>query len=324
MQDTNNLLKIVKFDAKYFSMIDRKVITNAARGVGFDLVGVLPAEALGEERKRFEQWLLDGNASTLDYLSRNVDKRFDVQLLVEGARSVVICAISYLSPFSRGYAPECKAKIASYALARDYHLTIKEMLYALAENLKREHPNLRYRAFTDSAPLAEKSLAVRAGFGWIGRQSLVVNPKLGTMFHLGELVIDEVVDEYDKPMEGVGCGSCRRCVDSCPNGAILDNRTIDTRRCISCRTIEREDPASDVALHGWVFGCEECQTCCPFNYHAPMHANPRFDPLFNPLTIDWEEMSDESFKSMAGETPLMRSGLERIRRNVHKNRREKL
>jgi epoxyqueuosine reductase len=319
VQVTNNLLKIVNFDAKYFSMIDRNVITNAAVSVGFDLVGVLPAQALVDERKRFEQWLIDGNASTLDYLGRNVDKRFDVRLLVEGAQSVIICAISYLSPYSRGYDERCKTKIASYALARDYHLTIKEMLNSMAEELKRSYPNLRYRAFTDSAPLAEKSLAVRAGLGWIGRQSLVVNPKLGTMFHLGELVIDMLVDEYDKPMEGVGCGSCRRCVDSCPNAAILDNRTIDTRRCISCRTIEREDTSSVASLHGWIFGCEECQSCCPFNHHASMHTNARFDPLFNPMAVDWEALDDASFREMAGQTPLVRSGLERIRRNALKN-----
>ena len=195
MQVTNNLLKIVKFDTKYFSMIDKKVIINAAKSVGFDMVGVVAAEALVEERKRFEQWLLDGNNSTLAYLERNVDKRFDMRLLVEGARSVVICAVSYLSPYGRGYDEACNTKVASYALARDYHKSIKEMLCALAEELKLHNPKLQYRAFTDSAPVAEKSLAVRAGLGWIGRQSLLINPHFGSMLHLGELVIDDVVDE---------------------------------------------------------------------------------------------------------------------------------
>lgn len=301
-------------------MIDKNVIMNAALSAGFDLVGVVPAETLSDERKRFEQWMLDGNHSTLGYLERNVEKRFDARLLVEGARSVIICAISYLSPFGRGYDEGCATKVASYALARDYHTTIKEMLHAMAEEIRGVYPALRYRAFTDSAPLAEKSLAVRAGLGWIGRQSLVVNPKLGTMFHLGELVIDDVVDAYDKPMEGVGCGTCRRCVDSCPNGAILENRTVDTRRCISCRTIEREDATSDVPLHGWIFGCDECQSCCPFNQHAPLHRDARFDPLYNPLDVDWLAMSDEDFKRVVGDTAMTRSGLERIKCNVLKSR----
>ena len=300
-------------------MIAKNIITNLAKEVGFDLVGVVPAEALVEEHKRFSEWLLAGNHSTLGYLERNIEKRFDARLLVEGAKSVLICAISYRSQYSLGYADDCCTKIASYALARDYHTTIKEMLRELAERLVEYAPELRFRTFTDSAPVAEKSLAVRAGFGWVGRNSLVVNPKLGSMILLGELIINEVVDEYDSPMNGVGCGSCQACVDSCPNSAILDNRTIDTRRCISCRTIEREGATEDIKLDGWIFGCDACQTVCPFNRHAPMHTNPRFDPIIAVDTLDeacWQSMSEEEFAALASETPLTRSGLERIRGNI--------
>lgn len=300
-------------------MISRKVITKTALEVGFDIVGVVRAEHLQEEYNRFNEWLLEGNASTLDYLKRNVEKRFDASRLVEGGRSVVICAISYLSPYSRGYDEGAKTKIASYALARDYHVTIKELLTKLAEQLKGHNPQLRYRAFTDSAPLAEKSHAVRAGLGWIGRNSLLVTPHHGSMLHLGELVIDDEVDEYDAPMEAVGCGECRRCIEACPNSAILANRTIDTRRCISCRTIEREAEGEDVNLDGWIFGCDACQTVCPYNKRAPLHTNPLFDPLFAPTTLgikEWQEMTEEEFEAMAGTTPLTRAGLDRIKRNI--------
>lgn len=300
-------------------MIAKKVITNLVMEAGFDLVGVVKAEALVEEHKRFSEWLLAGNHSTLGYLERNIEKRFDASLLVEGAKSVLICAVCYRSQYSLGYDDDCRTKIASYALARDYHTTIKEMLRELAERLVEYAPGLRFRAFTDSAPVAEKSLAVRAGLGWIGRNSLVVNPKLGSMMLLGELIINEEVDEYDSPMQGVCCGSCMACVEVCPNGAILDNRTIDTRRCISCRTIEREGVAEDVKLDGWIFGCDACQTVCPFNRHAPMHTNPRFDPIIAVDTLDearWQSMSEEEFAALASETPLTRSGLERIRGNI--------
>jgi epoxyqueuosine reductase len=302
-------------------MIAKNIITNLAKEVGFDLVGVVPAGALVDEHKRFSEWLLAGNNSTLGYLERNVEKRFDARLLVEGANSVLICAIGYRSQYSLGYAADCRTKIASYALARDYHTTIKEMLRELAERLVEYAPELRFRAFTDSAPVAEKSLAVRAGFGWIGRNSLVVNPKLGSMMLLGELIINEVVDVYDSPMDGVGCGSCRACVDNCPNSAILDNRTIDARRCISCRTIEREGATEEIKLDGWIFGCDACQTVCPFNRHAPMHTNPRFDPIIAVDALDearWQSMSEEEFAALASETPLTRSGLERIRGNIGK------
>ncbi len=299
-------------------MISRNVIINAAHEVGFDLVGVVRAEPLVEERNRFREWLLGGNASTLNYLERNIEKRFDAGLLVEGSLSVIICAVSYLSPYAKAGFSTSGTKIASYALNRDYHITIKEMLADLAERLKEYAPQLRFRCFTDSAPLAEKSYARRAGLGWIGRNSLLVNPKFGSMMHLGELVIDELVDEYDTPMEGVGCGSCRACVDSCPNGAIRDDRTIDTRRCISCRTIEREDESS-VPLHGWIFGCDACQVVCPFNQHAPLHTNPKFDPIIAPEWLTAESlalMTDEEFQALAGDTPMTRAGRDRLRRNA--------
>lgn len=300
-------------------MISQKIIIDTAKDVGFDLVGIVRAEHIQEEYNYFNKWILEGNASSLDYLNRNIEKRFDASLLVEGSRSVIVCAISYLSPYSRGYAEECRTKVASYALARDYHITIKEMLTTLAERLKEHYPTLQYRAFTDSAPLAEKSYAKRAGLGWIGRNSLLVTPTHGSMLHLGELVINEEVDTYNTTMEGVGCGECRRCIEACPNGAILENRTIDTRRCISCRTIERETEGAAIDLDGWIFGCDACQVVCPYNKRAPLHTNIKFDPLYDPTALDsaaWLKMSKEEFKAMAGTTAMTRAGLERIQKNI--------
>ena len=300
-------------------MIPKNLITNSALEIGFDIVGVVPAMPLEEEAQRFGEWLHRGHHSTLSYLERNGEKRFDVSKLVEGARSVVVCGVAYLSEYSRGYPEGWRTKIASYALNRDYHLTIKEMLVALAERLKEYAPELRFRAFTDSAPLAEKSYARRAGLGWIGRNSLLVTPEYGSMLLLGELVINETVDEYDAPKEYVGCGECQRCVDACPNGAILENRTINTRRCISCRTIEPMAEGDNIDLDGWIFGCDACQSVCPYNQRATLHRNPNFDPIIDPLSLDsdaWLRMTEEEFSSLAATTPMTRAGLERIKDNV--------
>ena len=378
-------------------MIPQNLIINAAREVGFDLVGVVRAEAMTTEHDRFCRWLAAGHHSTLTYLERNIDKRFDARLLVEGARSIVVCGVSYRSPLGDGYAEGWRTKVASYALARDYHITIKEMLAALAARLKEYAPDMTFRAFTDSAPLAEKSLAVRAGLGWIGRNSLLVNPDLGSMLHLGELVISEDVDAYSMPMTAVGCGECRRCIAACPNGAISEDRSINTHRCISCRTIEREASttrdsvgealvgsatresgvgvgicgaaresgvgvgicgtthesvggagicgaahesgvgvgicgttresggdacemgAEPIKLDGWIYGCDACQSVCPYNRRAPMHRNKNFDPLFDPTTLDaaqWLAMSEAEFRAMAGSTTMPRAGLARIQRNI--------
>ena len=140
--------------------------------------------------------------------------------------------------------------------------------------------------------------------------------------HLGELVIDEEVDEYDTPMSGVGCGSCQACVESCPNGAIREDRTIDTRRCISCRTIEREADGDTTPLHGWIFGCDVCQSVCPFNRHAPLHTNPQFDPVVDPVELGVEalaDMGEERFMELVGSTALVRAGLERLKHNARRN-----
>lgn len=301
------------------SMISRNLIINAAKDAGFDMVGIAPAISLHDEYLHFSEWLSEGCNSTLAYMERNTEKRFDAAKLVEGAQSVVVCGVAYLSEISRGYPEECRTKIASYALARDYHITIKEMLSNVAEQLKAHSQNLRFRIFTDSAPLSEKSYARRAGLGWIGRNSLLVTPRHGSMLLLGEIVMDDVVDEYDSPMEGVGCGECRRCVEACPNGAIRDNRTVDTRRCISCRTIEPMASGEKIELDGWIFGCDKCQSVCPYNIKAPLHTNPRFDPIIDPLALDsdaWLAMTDEEFSAIASSTPMTRAGLERIKGNV--------
>lgn len=300
-------------------MIPKILITNAAKEVGFDIVGVVPAVALEQESQRFEEWLLKGNHSTLSYLERNREKRFDASKLVEGARSVVVCGVSYLSELSRGYPEGWRTKVASYALNRDYHLTIKEMLVALAERLKQHTPQLKFRAFTDSAPLAEKSYARRAGLGWIGRNSLLVTPEYGSFVLLGELVVNEEVDEYDAPREFIGCGECRRCIEACPNGAISEHRFIDTHRCICCRTIEPMAGGEQIDLDGWIFGCDACQSVCPYNQRVKLHTNPNFDPIVDPLSLDcdaWQSMTEEEFSALAATTPMTRAGLERIKGNV--------
>ena len=303
-------------------MLDRQNILKAAADRGFDLCGVVPCRHLAENEARFRNWLSCGYQSSLGYLERNTEKRLDPRLLVEGARTAVVCAVAYKNRASGGYAPECRTKVASYAAACDYHTTLRDMLHGLLEELRGANPDLRGRAFVDTAPLAEKQLAVEAGLGWIGRQSLLVTPQYGTFVVLGELLLDQEADSYDTPFAGSRCGTCRRCIEACRTGAILPDRMIDTGRCIACHTIEKE-PGTEVDLHGWIFGCDACQSCCPHNQKAPMHRSPHFDPLFDPLTIsdrEWLAMSEEEFLLRFGGTPLARSGLRRIQQNVRINR----
>ena len=301
-------------------IIDIKHIKNAALAAGFDLCGVVSCKQFPINRAAFDGWLAKGYDSSLTYMRNNIEVRFDATQLVDKARSVVVCAVSYKSDISGGYKAGDKCKIASYACNRDYHKTLKKMLKGVMRELQNTYPSLEGRTFVDSAPLLEKQYAVEAGLGWIGRQSLLVTPEYGTYVLLGEIVINAEVSQYDKPLESVGCGECRRCIEACPTGAIVSPMTIDTSRCISCHTIEVQ-PSAQIRLNGWIFGCDECQNCCPYNIKAQQHRNENFNPIFDPRKItpdEWLTMSEEKFSAQFGTTPLKRSGLERIKQNINK------
>lgn len=293
-------------------------IKQLAAETGFDLCGVAPCRRFAGSEARFRAWLERGCHASLGYLERNVDKRFDPRLLVEGARTAVVCAVGYKNRAGAGYPAGHRAKVASYACAVDYHTTVRALLHGLFARLAAEYPGLSGRAFVDTAPLSEKRLAVEAGLGWIGRQSLLVTPRFGTYVVLGELILTAEADCYDAPFEGPGCGSCRRCLDSCPAGALAEPHAVDARRCISRHTVERETDRT-IDLDGWIFGCDACQSCCPYNRQAPMHALAAFDPLFDPVAMgpgEWLAMDEAAFGARLGATPLARSGLRRLQRNL--------
>ena len=306
--------KITIFAENIIPMLNSVRIKNIARAVGFDLCGVARCQHFTSEREFLERWISEGKVSNLGYLERNIDKRADATLLVEGAKSVIVCGVAYKNSFSGGYPTDCKQKIASYALTTDYHITIKQMLQRLCAAIKEEHPTLAGRVFTDSAPVFEKRYAVEAGLGWIGRQSLLVTPQFGTFVLLGVAIINEECDSYDTPLQSVGCGECHRCIDACPNCAVID-RHIDTRKCISRATIEKQDEDT-TPLHGWIFGCDECQNCCPYNTKAPIATNPLFAPTFDPTAIDWQKIDEAEFALRFANTPISRSSLERIKANI--------
>lgn len=299
-------------------MLHFRQIKQIAREVGFDLCGIAQCHNFEEDKSFLEGWIEQGYASSLDYLKRNIDRRADATSLVEDAKSVIVCGVAYKNHISEGYPEGHRAKVASYACAIDYHTTIKQMLFELSARLKEVSPTLSGRCFVDSAPIFEKRYAVEAGLGWIGRQSLLVTPEFGTFVLLGEIVITEECDQYDTPLVSVGCGECRRCVEACPNSAVKE-RHIDTSRCISCATIERKSEGEQCKLHGWIFGCDECQTVCPYNRKAPLSTNPHFAPQFNPVamtSMEWLSLSEDEFSAKFGTTPLERAGAERLKENL--------
>lgn len=298
-------------------MLSRSDILSAAFAAGFNLCGIARCRVLSEREEDFRRWLACGFDSSLGYMRRGVEKRFDPSYLVPDARSVAVCAVSYKNEISEGYGqwPDTP-KIASYACAADYHDTIKSMLRQMAASLGLQQAGVAWRCFTDSAPVLEKAWAVEAGLGWIGRNSLLVTPQYGSFVLLGELIVDADVDVYDTPYAGNGCGTCRRCIEACPRGAVTEGRMIDTRRCISRLTVEKGEAAGPEDLHGWVFGCDCCQSVCPYNAKAPKHTCRAFEPVLDPREMTWRrwaEMSEEEFAGLAGATPIRRSGYGRVK-----------
>lgn len=288
-------------------MLNKKKISEQMVAAGFDAWGVVRAESLSDAKLHFEEWLAEGGDYRLDYLRRNVEKRFDARELFPGAKSVIVGAVSYKNRFSGGYDPDFDARIASYALAEDYHTTLRNMLRKVALGLGFTDPK-SVKVCVDSVPLAEKSLARLAGIGWQGRNSLIISPLLGSFMTLGELVVAEECDEYSEPFVGDGCVGCGRCLLRCPTGAIAPNRTIKTALCISNRTIEEasEEPFD---THGWVFGCDECQACCPHNATSPLYRNPAFAPKVTPTDYDsnfWAKLTPEEGKKLFAGTPIVR------------------
>ena len=292
-------------------------IMTAAAEVGFDLCGVTTAEPMPEEKARFEQWLAGGNQGNLGYMERNCDKRFAPALLVDGAESVIVCGLTYGVPDeAEGCTDGKRAKIAPYACREDYHSVFRRLLPQLAERLCLNEKGIRWRAFTDSAPLAEKALAVRAGIGGIGRNSLLITEQFGSRVLLGELVVCAPADRYSEPLAQNSCSGCGLCVERCPASAILPEGGIDTRKCIACRTVEPAASLGEEGTAGWLFGCDECQACCPCNEVAERRDNPLIATLFNPSVFSaewWAEISDEEFVERFGTTPMSRAGAERLR-----------
>jgi epoxyqueuosine reductase len=301
-------------------MLSYQHIRKYALQAGFTLCGVARSRVLAEQAEHFAAGLAASGDNVLGYLVRDPARRLDPSTLLAGVRTVVVCAVTYRNSRSGGYPVDFTSpKICSYALGGEYQPKIKAMLGEMAIRLSDRLPGLGWRALCDTSAILEKAWAVEAGLGWIGRNSLLITPEQGSFLLLGELLLDEECDFYDEPYTEVGCGECRRCEESCPAGA-LRSRSVDTGRCISALTIEKTRTGIDPErLHGWVFGCDECQNACPYNRARAEYSHPLFAPCFDPADFPaerWSKMTGEEFRSHFIGTPLVRAGLERLKKNI--------
>jgi epoxyqueuosine reductase len=293
-------------------------IKLAAQTLGFLSCGISKADFLEDEAPRLEQWLNQGHHGSMSYMERNFDKRLDPRILVPGAKSVVSLLLNYHT--DQKQKDDQSPKISSYAYGKDYHFVIKEKLKGLLEIINREIGEVNGRVFVDSAPVMDKAWAAKSGLGWVGKNTNLISKKVGSFFFIAELIIDLELD-YDLPVAD-HCGSCTACIDACPTEALIQPYQIDGSKCISYLTIELKDNIPSEfqgKMDNWAFGCDICQTVCPWNRFATPHNEPAFNPHSELLQLtknEWEEMTSEVFKKVFKDSAVQRTKFEGLKRNV--------
>ena len=295
------------------------LIKAQSYGLGFDLVGIT---SLGPATtaEAFDQWIARGYEGEMSYMSRWADKRRDSRLPFEGVTSAIVVAMSYGGKEPGG-------PVARYARGDDYHDVMVDRLRQLHRwidgHVGRE---VRGKAYVDTGPILERDLARRAGLGWFGKNTMLINPKIGSFFFLGSLFVDLEL-EADEPFTADHCGTCRRCIDACPTGAIVEPRVLDATRCVSYLTIELKGEIPD-SLHPGigdrVYGCDVCQDVCPWNVRfARENRVPEFAPReviaekdARTLAGELLAMSDEDFRIAFKGSPMKRAKLRGLQRNA--------
>ncbi len=255
----------------------------------------------------------------MQYMENHFDLRIDPTRLVPGAKSVITLLLNYFpSQQQNNTAP----KISKYAYGKDYHHVIKGKLNELLKLIKLQAGEITGRGFVDSAPVLERSWAQRSGLGWTGKNGNLINKQSGSFFFIATLITDLEL-QYDNPFVKDYCGTCTKCINACPTEAILEDKIVDGSKCISYFTIELKEQLIPNNMKGkfndWMFGCDICQDVCPWNRFSQFNQEPGFTPVAEILNFslkDWEELTEESFKTIFSDSPLKRSKYQGIKRNL--------
>jgi epoxyqueuosine reductase len=296
-----------------------KLIKDEAKKLGFMFCGIAKADFLEEEAPRLEAWLRAGMHGKMQYMENHFDKRLDPRLLVDGAKSVISLALNYYTDAAQ--TDPLAHKISKYAYGQDYHTVIKDKLKLLLATINEKIGQVGGRAFVDSAPVLDKAWAKKAGIGWVGKNSNLLNKNTGSFFFLAELIVD-IELEYDVEPTADHCGTCTRCIDACPTNAIVGPYVVDGSRCISYLTIELKDELPTEfkgKMDNWMFGCDICQDVCPWNKFSVLHTEPAFDPHPDLLALnsnDIAEITEDVFQKVFQKSAVKRTKYVGLKRNI--------
>ena len=295
-----------------------QAVKDEAARLGFQAAGIADLQP-SAHRAAFDSWLARGYAGTMRYLHRQAKKRKEPKRIDQEATRVVVVLDNY---FTRDLPADLEPpRIAKYARGKDYHRVTLERLNLLADFLRQNGATVA-RTYTDTGPVPERELAQRAGLGWIGKNTMLIQPQHGSFCFIG-CVFTDLPLAIDPPFELDRCGTCTRCLDACPTGAFVEPRLLDATRCIAYLTIEHRAPIPESlvpALDGWAFGCDVCNDVCPWNVRFAVEAVPEAQahhPLRGASSDHFDGMDEAEFAARFGETPFSRPGLEGMRRNVH-------
>ena len=306
-------------------MITSSAIKSKARELGFDLCGIAPVEDF-PELSFLNDWLARGYAGSMAWMARNAERRADVRRIVPGAASVIMTATLYNvdRPYS-SEAPADTARLSRYAWGDDYHDVLTRRLDALLEWIRAslapsDVERLDARAYVDTGPVQERVYAQYAGLGWIGKNTCLINPEIGSWLFLGEIITSLPLDPDTQGLEQ--CGSCTRCLDACPTGALVEPGVLDSNRCLSYLTIELRDAIPEAlrpAVGAHVYGCDICQEVCPYNQPPPASSDASWQPragLDLPRLVDLWRRPDAELRALVKGTAMTRAKLTGLRRNL--------
>src|SRR5258706_6572739 len=296
-------------------------IKQKAAEIGFQKIGIVPAEPLVQEATRLQEWLEMGFHGEMAWLAREPEKRSDPRLLFPEAQSVIVVALNYFTGHEHQIDPD-KGKISRYAWGDDYHDVVREKLTELLAWIKSENPTATGKICVDTAPMMDKAWAVRAGLGWLGKHSNLITTEVGSWIFIGEVLLNLEL-KYDTAIVEDHCGTCTACLDVCPTNAIVEPYVVDSRKCISYATIELRDETipTEIAanLDGWLYGCDICQDVCPWNRFETSTTETRFEPRGGETSVALDEvlsLTPESYAERFRRTAIKRAKLAGLKRNA--------
>ena len=301
-------------------MITNDDVILAAKELGFDMAGIAMAEPLKVEYEHYMAWLEKGYHANMKYMEKNQGKRKDAREIFSNAKSVISLGLNYYTPqlYSGN---KSNGKVSRYAWGKDYHLIIWEKLFQLIQKLKEIDDTFEGISYVDTGPLMDRAWSVRAGIGWQGKHTNIINKEYGSWFFIASIITNYVF-EYSKRIEDF-CGSCTACIDACPTRAIIEPYIVDSNRCISYHTIENKGEIPEDLkgkFDNWIFGCDVCQDVCPWNikffqdslttefYGTEERREPNLEKVLN--------MTEDDFTSIYSNSAVKRTKLKGLRRNA--------